>query len=103
MKSIILPGFVLSILASLAIGQEKPPANWDAPLCKPVDRATVYEFTREPAVKKVGPDRYEISFAVKDRCDAAVAIEGPDGRIVRPLVYGVLGSNAPAPFKKDAL
>jgi DNA-binding beta-propeller fold protein YncE len=94
---------VLAALPPLAFGQDKPPANWDAPLCKPVDREAVYEFTREPAVKKVGPDRYEISFAVKGKCDVAVAVEGPDGRIVRHIGYGVLGANAPAPFKKDSL
>ncbi|OAI48998.1 hypothetical protein AYO44_00935 [Planctomycetaceae bacterium SCGC AG-212-F19] len=86
-----------------ALAQDKPSANWDAPLCKPVDRVAVYEFTRAPVVKKVAPDRFDIAFAVKDSCDVAVAVESPDGRIVRHIGYGVLGANAPAPFKKDAL
>ncbi len=94
---------LIGVAAGWVVAQDKPPANWDAPLCKPVDREAVYEFVREPVVKKVGPDRYEITFAVKGKCDVAVAVEGPDGRIVRHLVYGVLGANAPAPFKKDVL
>jgi len=92
----------LLLLAGVAPAQD-PPVSWDAPLCKPVNREAVYEFTRAPTMKKVGPDRYEIAFAVKGKCDVAVAVEGPDGRIVRHVVYGVLGANAPTPFKKDAL
>ncbi len=95
--------FLLVALASGVSAQEKLPANWDAPLCKPVDRDAVHEFTREPAMKKVSPDRYEISFACKGKGDVAVAVEDASGRIVRHIGYGVLGSNAPAPFKKDSL
>ncbi|MBL8796526.1 MAG: SMP-30/gluconolactonase/LRE family protein [Planctomycetia bacterium] len=101
-RAVLLP-VVIGMISLAAFAQEKPSANWDAPLCKPVDREAVYEFAREPAVKKIGPDRYEISFAVKGKCDVAVAVEGPDGRIVRHIGYGVLGANAPAPFKKDSL
>ncbi|MCX7803870.1 MAG: SMP-30/gluconolactonase/LRE family protein, partial [Planctomycetota bacterium] len=43
------------------------------------------------------------TFASKGRCDVAVAIEDGRGRIVRHIVYGVLGSNAPAPLKPDSL
>lgn len=78
-------------------------ANWDAPRCNPVDREAVYDFAQAPTVKKVGPDRYKISFAAKGKCDVAVAVEDASGRIVRHLVYGVLGENAPAPLKKDLL
>ena len=43
--------------------QDKPPASWDGPLLKPVDREAVYEFTRAPTVKRAAADWYEISFA----------------------------------------
>ena len=94
---------VCATAGSRAAAQDQPPAKWDGPLCKPVDREAVYEFTRAPAVKKAGPDRYEISFACKGHCDVAVAIEDAAGRIVRHIVYGVLGSNAPAPLQTDSL
>lgn len=79
------------------------PASWDGPLLKPAPREETYAFTKEPTVKKAGPDRYEIAFATQGKCDVAVAIEGPDGRILRHVVYGVLGGNAPEPLKKDSL
>ncbi|MGQ9662839.1 MAG: hypothetical protein ACUVWX_10975, partial [Kiritimatiellia bacterium] len=44
-----------------------------------------------------------ISFAVKDYCDATIAIERDDGRIVRHLASGVLGPNAPEAFRSNAL
>jgi len=95
--------FLAAFVVTPVAAQEKLPSKWDGPLLKPVDREAVYEFTREPTVKKVASDRYEISFACKGNCDVAVAIEDASGRIVRHFVYGVLGSNAPAPLKKDSL
>lgn len=94
---------LLVSLVLVASGQQAQPTDWDGPLCRPVDRENVYEFVRAPTVAKIGPDRYAISFAVKARCDVAVAVEEPSGRIVRHIVYGVLGPNAPAPLQKDAL
>ncbi|MCK6472890.1 MAG: hypothetical protein L6R28_14195 [Planctomycetes bacterium] len=67
-----------------------------------VKREAVYEFATPPSVARAG-DRIEISFASKGRCDVTVAIENADGKIVRHLASGVLGSNAPAPFAKDSL
>jgi sugar lactone lactonase YvrE len=67
-----------------------------------IDRKEVYEFTKTPTITREG-DRVTIRFASKDHCDVAVVIEDADGRIVRHLAYGVLGANAPAPFKKDSL
>lgn len=69
----------------------------------PVAREQTYGFAERPAARKVGPDRYEITFATTARCDVAVAIEDGEGRIVRHIGYGVLGPNAPAPFTRDAL
>ena len=65
-------------------------------------RAPVFEFARKPRVTREG-DKVTITFAAKVFCDATVAIEGPDGRIVRHLASGVLGKKAPAPFQKNSL
>ncbi|MCX7805659.1 MAG: hypothetical protein N3A38_10785, partial [Planctomycetota bacterium] len=44
-----------------------------------------------------------VTFASKGRCDVAVAIEDGAGKVVRHLVAGVLGPNAPEPLKPDSL
>ncbi|MEX0718273.1 MAG: hypothetical protein WD066_16890 [Planctomycetaceae bacterium] len=67
-----------------------------------VKRADVFEFAREPALEIDGDD-VTISFAVKAACDVTVAIEDPQGKVVRHLACGVLGANPPAPFAKDSL
>jgi hypothetical protein len=78
--------------------------DWIKPYSPPcVEREDVFAFTAKPAVKFLGRDRYEITFAVKGRCDVTVGIVDADGRVVRHLASGVLGSNAPAPFQKNAL
>jgi hypothetical protein len=56
-----------------------------------------FDFAEKPAVTRDG-DQLTIRFAVKDFCDATVAIEDGGGRIVRHLASGVLGENAPDPF-----
>ncbi|MCX7806710.1 MAG: hypothetical protein N3A38_16220, partial [Planctomycetota bacterium] len=53
-------------------------------------------------VEKQG-DKWVITFASKGKCDATVAIVGPDGKIVRHLASGVLGPNAPHPFQQNSL
>jgi sugar lactone lactonase YvrE len=67
-----------------------------------VKREAVFAFTEKPAVVRQG-DRATITFAVKAFCDATVAIEDAEGRIVRHLGSGVLGPSAPAPFQKNSL
>jgi hypothetical protein len=52
---------------------------------------------------KVAGDTVTISFVSKGYCDATVAIENAEGKIVRHLASGVLGRNAPAPFRKNSL
>lgn len=97
----------LLLLVNASVGfvhaQDKQSANWDGPLLKPMAPEALYEFTTQPMIKKVGTDRYEITFTSQGKCDVAVAVEDASGRIVRHLVYGVLGSNAPTPLKKDSL
>ncbi len=67
-----------------------------------VKRKNVFAFTQGPAIKN-DRDTFTISFAVKDYCDVTVAVETPDGKIIRHLGSGVLGPNAPRPFTKNAL
>ena len=67
-----------------------------------VKRQPVFEFTQKPKVTR-GGDRVTIAFASKAFCDATVAIQRADGRIVRHLASGVLGKNAPPPFQTDSL
>ncbi|MCX7804649.1 MAG: hypothetical protein N3A38_05605 [Planctomycetota bacterium] len=66
------------------------------------EREEVFEFTQKPKVEKQG-DKWVITFASKGKCDATVAIVGPDGKIVRHLASGVLGPNAPWPFQQNSL
>lgn len=67
-----------------------------------VKRKNIFEFTKKPELKEEKNSTI-ISFAVKDFCDATIVIENLDGKIVRYLVSGVLGPNAPEPFKKNSL
>ncbi len=67
-----------------------------------VKREQVYAFVQKPTVQRQG-NQFSIEFESKGYCDATVAIEKVDGRIVRHLASGVLGKNAPPPFKKGAL
>ncbi len=64
-----------------------------------VDREQVFEFAKEPALSREG-DRVTIAFETKGFCDVSVAVDGPDHRVVRHIASGVLGPNAPEPFKK---
>ncbi|MCG3179140.1 MAG: hypothetical protein BIFFINMI_01471 [Phycisphaerae bacterium] len=67
-----------------------------------VKRQDIYEFAEKPTVRCDG-DKVTIRFASKACCDATVAIQDADGRIVRHLASGVLGPNAPEPFAKNSL
>jgi DNA-binding beta-propeller fold protein YncE len=67
-----------------------------------IDRKEGFEFAEPPSVTCKG-DRVTIRFKTKAFCDVTVAIEDTDGRILRHLACGVLGPNAPDPFKKNSL
>ncbi len=60
-----------------------------------------FKFVKKPLVARNG-DQISISFESKAFCDATVAIEDPTGKILRHLASGVLGANAPKPFKKNS-
>lgn len=66
-----------------------------------IKREQVFEFAEKPVVARQG-DKVTISFESKGFCDATVAIENGQGRIIRHLASGVLGPKAPEPFKKNA-
>jgi hypothetical protein len=55
-------------------------------------------FTRKPTAAKA-VDKVTVEFAVDRETDVAVYIEDGAGKVVRHLVAGVLGANAPAPLK----
>jgi hypothetical protein len=66
-----------------------------------VKRESVFEFAQKPVITREG-DKISIAFESKGLCDVTVAIETPDGKIIRHLVSGVLGPTAPAPLQKDS-
>ena len=68
----------------------------------PAARPDVFAFAQMPRVAREG-DKVTVSFAVKEYCDATVAIEDAHGTIVRHLASGLLGDNAPPPFRKKSL
>ncbi len=105
---------VLAFLAAMCAGSASlaAEAEWWKPYSPPcTERENIFEFTEKPAVKLVGKDRYEITFAVKGYCDVTVAIVDMSkdvsgfgrGFVVRHLGSGVLGPNAPEPFQKNSL
>jgi len=67
-----------------------------------IRRKEVFEFTEKPKITREG-DKITIAFASKAYCDATVAIENAEGKILRHLASGVLGVNAPPPFRKNSL
>ncbi|MFW6157858.1 MAG: hypothetical protein ACOC8E_00700 [Planctomycetota bacterium] len=67
-----------------------------------VKRPGPFEFAEKPTVTRDG-DRVTIGFKAAGFCDATVAVEDENGRIIRHLAGGVLGPNAPVPFEKNSL
>ncbi len=67
-----------------------------------IRRKGPFEFEQKPTIKEDG-DKVSISFTSKGYCDVTVSIERPDGHILKHLASGVLGPNAPFPFKKNSL
>jgi len=59
-------------------------------------------FTVNPTAR-VEKGGVQIEFAASRPTDVAVCIEDAMGKVVRHLVAGVLGENAPAPLKKNSL
>lgn len=93
---VAIPFVLFVFLASGVAGSGEIPEEFK------VKRKEVFEFTEKPAVVREG-DKLTITFAVKDFCDATVAVEDPQGKIVRYIASGVLSDNAPGPFQKSSL
>ena len=93
-----------AICLVLLVARPSSSQEWWKPYSRPcTERENVFAFTEKPAVKHVGKDKYEITFAVKGYCDVTVGIVDAKGKVVRHLGSGVLGRNAPPPFEKDSL
>ncbi len=60
------------------------------------------KFAAAPKAEKAG-DSIRISFEASAATDVEVAVLDAKGAVVRHLAAGLLGRNAPEPFKKDAL
>ncbi len=100
MRRIVPPAVCVLFLCAAPALAEDFPKPYD-PGC--TERQNVFEFTQKPAVKLVGKDKYEITFAVKGYCDVTADMIDADGNVVRHIGAGVLGKNAPKPFQKDSL
>ena len=66
-----------------------------------IKRESVFQFAERPKVMRAG-DAIMVSFTSKGLCDVTVAVEDAEGKIIRHLVSGVLGPNAPAPLQKNS-
>ncbi|MCX7804723.1 MAG: hypothetical protein N3A38_05975 [Planctomycetota bacterium] len=104
----MLAAAVLAMLAAPAAVLPVPGGD-SAPAGQPVNpdrgsrnREETFEFAVKPTVKKEN-GKWVISFASKGKCDATVAILDREGRVIRHLASGVLGENAPWPFRQDSL
>ena len=87
------------LLALVVIGSAAQASDLDE---FKVKRRGPFEFTQKPIVTRRG-DTVTITFASKAFCDATVAVENTEGKIIRHLASGVLGKNAPPPFRKNSL
>ena len=87
-----------ALFAGMCLGCRAIEADFGAQV-RPGDDA---RFVTGPNVESRA-DYVRIEFAVDRPTDVAVAILNSDGEVVRHLAAGLLGSNAPDPFEKDAL
>ena len=94
------PKSSLLIALLLVTGALAEPATYEAPLDLRKDGDV--QFASPPKAEVAG-DAVKITFAVSAATDLEVAILDAKGLTVRHLAAGVLGPNAPAPFKKDSL
>lgn len=65
------------------------------------DKTNKFSFAEAPKITKLSKDNYQITFEVKDFCDATVYIKDNNQKTIRHLASGVLGKNAPTPFQAD--
>ena len=94
-------GLVAAVAGAVAAAAGAEPSAGDPEEFR-VKRQEVFEFTEKPKVTRKG-DQVTIGFESKGFCDATVAIENAEGRIVRHLASGLLGPKAPGPLQKSSL
>ena len=76
-------GFWLATMCLFWVESTRGADDFPKPYSPPcVEREDVFEFTEKPAVKNLGNDKYEITFAAKGSCDVTVGI------LLRPEGYG---------------
>ncbi|MCK6474873.1 MAG: hypothetical protein L6R28_24405 [Planctomycetes bacterium] len=93
--------FLAVLLVSSCLGSMRSFAASTAEEFK-VKRAETFEFASPPEITREG-DRVTVTFESKAACDATVAVQTTEGKIIRHLASGVLGENAPPPFAKTSL
>jgi len=101
MNKRLLCGIIVGLIAGSVSGQDIDEFK--------IKRESVFEFAQKPKVARQG-DKISIAFETKGFCDVSVAIEkatdtktsGHGGKIIRHLVSGVLGPNAPKGFQKNS-
>ncbi len=91
---------VLGAVVWAACVTRAPAATLEAPL--DVRRTAQAKLTSGPEVAEAA-GKVKISFAVDRATDVEVAIVDAKGKVVRHLAAGLLGRNAPEPFKKNSL
>ena len=93
-------GFISGIALWLALAGAAGAATYEAPMDVRKDgRAS---FATKPRATRAR-DGVNVSFSVSAPTDAEVAVLNSTGRVVRHLAAGLLGKNAPAPFRKNSL
>jgi sugar lactone lactonase YvrE len=98
------PAFALAIVSLALTAGLACADDWWKPYTAPcTERENLFAFTEKPRMKLIQKDKYEITFAVKGNCDVTVAMVDEKGVVVRHVASGVLGSNAPPPFRKSSL
>jgi len=94
----------LSLLAVCACGAAGRSAGSGRPdAARPAEgNKSGVGFAQKPKVEKQG-DGWVITFAASAPIDATISVLGPDAKVVRHLAAGLLGANAPEPFRKNTL
>jgi hypothetical protein len=91
--------FCVAATIALTSGPARP-GTLEAPLDTRKDGEV--KFAAAPKAEAAG-DKVKISFELSAPSDVEVAVVDAKGAVVRHLAAGLLGKNAPEPFKKDSL
>lgn len=92
-------GFIMVFLA-MSVGTRATAGEYRAPL--DIRETRDARFTVTPRLARVG-SAIKVSFAVSKPVDVEVAVLNNSGKVVRYLAAGLLGKNAPPPFRKGSL